>query len=99
MFIAGIDLVDASGEVENAGAGEMIEDLFASPLVLDDTGLTQDREVARCGGDRATGRLSQLAGADWFIPQSMNDRHATGMAEGLEDFGLAQQRIVRWQGL
>ena len=97
MLFSGIDLVDALREIEHAGAGEVIEDLFAAPLVLDDARLTQDRQVTRGGGDRATGRPSQFTGTHRSVPQSVDNGHATGVAEGLEDFRFAPKRFERGQ--
>ena len=87
-FFPGIDPVDALGKAQHAGASEPIENLLTAPLVGDQTGMPQHREVAGCGRSRASGRRGELAGTHRAMAQSMNNGHPARMTECLEDLGL-----------
>ena len=88
MF-AGVSALEAVGEAEDAGVGEMVEDLLAPAFVLDESRLAENRQVPRGGGRGASGGGSEIAGANRAVLQGVDDCHAARVAEGLEDLGLA----------
>jgi hypothetical protein len=53
-ILSGIDAINALGEGDNARTGETIHNLLPSPLVGNQTGMTQDLQVTRRRRGRAT---------------------------------------------
>jgi hypothetical protein len=81
------DVERAVDGLENARAGEMVDDLGACSAFGDDARALEAVEVARKGGQGAGGKGAQFVDAVVALVERVQDEDARGVGNGLENVG------------
>lgn len=78
---------DGFAEIEDAGIGDEIDDVWSFATAAEDGGFGQGLEVSRGIGLGEAGGLDKLGDVEFAVPEALEDAEARGFAEDAESGG------------
>ena len=93
---------DGFAEIEDAGIGDEIDDVWSFATAAEDGGFGEGLEVAGGIGLGEAGGLDELGDVEFAVPEALEDAEAGGFAEdaeasGDEDDGFVGEDVRRFR--